>query len=776
MNRYRIRRRQALGAVVLAVTLGTVGLVWMNGVLLGQMIEQVSTAQVRLVTLAKSGRETLLLQKQVGELGTLSTPKQMVVQSGIVDRHLQVTIASMVPNSAEARELAAVRDDLRSIDWDGLAAGAARDPALREHALVLLAGSEHTVNNLRNAAEQQYYLATLESLKTKQRAQVGLTALVAVVLGLGVSGFWILTRRSRTRTEQAYEQLRGQIVGREAAEEALRASEGRFRSLVQRASDLTVLTDDAGTIIYISPAAEVMLGRPPTELIGNSLLDLVEVEQRADIARAIERLARLPGRLHTVELRLGTVDGSTRSVEAVCQNLVNEADVGGLVWNGRDVTERRVLEDELIRQAHHDSLTGLPNRVLLLKRLAEVMRFSSPTSTSSVLLVDLDGFKHVNDTLGHPAGDVMLQIAAGRLLGCIESDDTVARLGGDEFAVLAVDRAPGRAKLVGDRLVEVLGQPFAVAGREVRVSASVGIAHCSGSSAADLLRDADIAMYAAKNTGKGRIEVFDPSMRDRASHRTSLQQDVARVVELGELEVHYQPIVDLKSFRPLSLEALARWRRHGGPLIPADVFIPIAEETGAIIEIGREVLRQACQAMQLWRGSIPGCAELGVAVNVSVHQVLSGRLLDHVTEALRASDLPASALTLEITESSPLESSQRVTAEFERLRELGVRISVDDFGAGYSSLSFMMGLKADVLKIDRSLLDFDTLRRGSLVTAIAELGRTLGLVVVVEGVETSDHLARALEASCDAAQGFHFSRPLPFAEVPGLLARHELGA
>ena len=315
----------------------------------------------------------------------------------------------------------------------------------------------------------------------------------------------------------------------------------------------------------------------------------------------------------------------------------------------------------------------------------------------------------------------------------------------------------------------MLRQPFTVTGHDVRVSASVGVAHRTGvSSAEDLLRDADIAMYVAKHTGKGRVEIFQPDMRIRASHRTSLQHDLSRAVERGEIEVHFQPIIDLKTFRPTSLEGLARWRRADGSMVPTDTFIPIAEESGSIIEIGREVMRQSCRALRRWR-ELPGYADLEIAVNVSVHQVLSGRLVDDVAETIMESGIPGSTLVLEITESSALENSEKVAAEFTRLHELGVRIAVDDFGAGYSSLGFLMGLNADSLKIDRTLLDFDTTRHGSLVTAIAELGRTLGLTVVVEGVETPDHLARAREAPCDAAQGFHFSRPLPLDDVADLL-------
>jgi diguanylate cyclase (GGDEF)-like protein/PAS domain S-box-containing protein len=619
------------------------------------------------------------------------------------------------------------------------------------------------VNALGSEGEERSHSAAIANVDANGRRQVGLTVLMVVVFGLGAAGMAIVTRRRRSAMTQAYE-----AVGeRCTAQEALRANEGRFQSLVRRACDLTVVTDEFGIFRYVGPAAEALLGYPPEDLLGLALLNQVEAGERAQVGRAMELLAANPGSVHTIELRWCTRDGRVRLVEAVCQNLVEDPDVGGLVWNGRDVTDRRAFEDELSRQALHDPLTGLPNRMLLLNRLTDALR-SEPGSEGSVsvILVDLDGFKNVNDALGHPAGDELLRIAAQRLLGCVREGDTAARLGGDEFAVLA-GHSP-HAVAVGRRIVDILSQPFTLAGQEVRVSASIGIAHHQGSEAAeDLLRDADIAMYVAKNRGSGRVEVFEPAMGVRALRRISLQQQVARAVDLGEIEVHYQPIIDLKTSRPTTLEALARWRRPDRSLVPADVFIPIAEQTGAIIEIGREVLRQACHAVQMWRRTVPGHSDLGVAVNVSAHQVLSGRLVEHVAEALGDSGMPPSALTLEITESTALEDPDRVAAEFALLRRLGVRIAVDDFGSGYSSLGMLMRLTVDVLKIDSTLLDFDTTRQGSLVTAVAELGRTLGLTVVVEGVETPDHLARAFEAACDAAQGYHFSRPLAFEDVPG---------
>jgi diguanylate cyclase (GGDEF)-like protein/PAS domain S-box-containing protein len=741
-------------ALMVVVTIGTIVLVVVNAVQLGRVTSQVQASQARSTNIANATRENLVLLEMVSQLGETTTSQQVAVQRGLLLRQMNVASVTFPPDSAELRELEEVRQAINRFPWDRLGEGRARQDSLRLAALATVKQSELRINALRTAEEKRFYSATSVALDTNKRSQLVLSLLMAVVLGMGIIGILMVMQRRR------------------AAEDALRKSEGRFRSLVQRASDLTVVTDSTGVITYISPAAETLLGYQPEELTGLPLLVHVEPSARTEVAGMIRVLGEMPGLERTVELRLCTRDGRVRLVEAVCQNLIDDSDVGGLVWNGRDVTDRRALEDELTHQASHDSLTGLPNRDVLLKRLDEALHPLSGAAgrgSVSVILVDLDGFKNVNDNLGHAAGDELLRAAAKRLQGCVREGDTAARLGGDEFAVVASASSPSQAVAAARRIVSVVHQPFHVAGQDVRVGASVGVAHRVGtSSAEELLRDADIAMYVAKNTGKGHVEVFEPDMRARASLRTGLQQQLARAVDHGEIEVHYQPIIDLKTLRPRSLEALARWRRPDGSLAPADVFIPIAEESGVIIEIGREVLRQACRAVQLWR-ALPDYAHLSIAVNVSVHQVMSGRLVDHVVAALRDSGLPGPTLILEITESAELEDSERVTEEFRRLRELGVRIVVDDFGAGYSSLGFLMGLNADGLKIDRSLLDFDTTQHGSLVTAIAELGRTLGLTVVAEGVETPEHLARALEASCDAAQGFHFARPVPFDEVAGFL-------
>jgi diguanylate cyclase (GGDEF)-like protein/PAS domain S-box-containing protein len=756
----RWARPRVLIAAVVAVLVATVSMIVLYSLLLDRMSKQVENAQARSANLSNADREVLILLQAVTQLDAGADLQDIEVHRGVASRQILVSIASFDPDDPRVRELQDVRQRLAAFPWDRLTEGHAPDEILHREAIALVAQSEERINVLRSEQEKTFYAVTRSSLKANQHGQFALAALVTLVLGLGIAGITVVLRRSRSDVARAYTALKGEVDERRLAEEALRASEGRFRSLVQRASDLTIVTDERGVVTYASPAVESLVGYRPEDFLELPLLVHVEPEERADVATTITLLAERPGLVRTIELRLRTSDGRIRSVEAVCQNLLDDQDVGGLVWNGRDVTERKALESELNHRAHHDPLTGLPNRALLLQRLADEMTRTGSGRRLSMIVVDLDGFKNVNDTLGHSAGDELLQVAAQRLLTCVREGDLAARLGGDEFAVMVCSVDRDDAVAIAGRIVEVLQEPFTAADHHLTVGASVGIAHGGALGSADgLLRDADIAMYVAKRTGKNRVEVFEPEMRVKASHRTALQQELARAVERGEIDVAYQPVIDLTTRRPSMLEALARWRRPGQPPVPADVFIALAEESGAINKIGLEVLRRACRAGERWR-HLPGYDHLGIAVNVSVHQIVAGHLADQVVEALQDTDLPASRLALEITESTALGDSDRVAAEFARLQAMGVCIAVDDFGAGYSSLGLLMSLDVDALKIDRSLLDFDTTRRGSLVMAIAELGHTLGLKVVAEGVETPQHLHRAREACCDAVQGFYLSKPL----------------
>ncbi len=437
-----------------------------------------------------------------------------------------------------------------------------------------------------------------------------------------------------------------------------------------------------------------------------------------------------------------------------------------------EVSQRRALQDKLTHQAYHDALTGLPNRALFVRRLADSI--AAAAGTTSVVLVDLDGFKNVNDTLGHAAGDELLRTVADRLRGCVRDGDTVARLGGDEFAVV-VRNDPGDAAVdVARRIIEAVRRPIRVAGQEVSINASAGISHLDDQAGADaLLADADIAMYAAKNAGKDRYEVFHREMRDRTRQRARVEQQLARSIGAGEIEVHYQPIVDLATDRVTAVEALARWRHPEDGLIAPGVFIPVAEESGLIRELGRHVLRQACTAVQRWRQSTPGCEDLIGTVNVSVRQLQSGTFSAHLDEALRESGLPPDGLILEITESLALDESEVVTAELARIRSRGVRLAMDDFGAGFSSVASLLRLQVSVLKIDKAFLDLDNRNRGTLIRAVTELGHTLGLTVVAEGVETAEQLAHVRAANCDRVQGYLLSRPMPEAEVLGYLTRSQ---
>jgi diguanylate cyclase (GGDEF)-like protein len=432
----------------------------------------------------------------------------------------------------------------------------------------------------------------------------------------------------------------------------------------------------------------------------------------------------------------------------------------GVLFTRRTRTDLARANARLRHQASHDALTGLPNRTLLMARLAAVIGHARHTGgAATAVLVDLDGFKNVNDTLGHQYGDELLVRVAERLRGCILAGDTVARLGGDEFAIVLPGGSARTGTAMARRVLAALRRPIPVSGQETRIGASVGVAELAGhATAEDLLADADIAMYAAKRAGKGRMLRFEPEMRDRALQRSRLEQQLAGAVGRGQIEVHYQPIVDLGTGQVVAMEALARWRIGPGELVEPQVFIPIAEESGLICELGAEVLRRACRTVRDWRAVVPGAADLGITVNVSGWQLTTTDYSLVVAAVLAETGLPPGALTLEITESMLLEDSAALAAELARLRALKVRLAMDDFGAGYSSLSSLLRFPVDTLKIDRILLD---LGAGSLVDAVAKLGRSLGLTVVAEGVETPEQLALVRAARCDAVQGFLVSRALP---------------
>ncbi|WP_158807463.1 EAL domain-containing protein [Beijerinckia sp. L45] len=434
-----------------------------------------------------------------------------------------------------------------------------------------------------------------------------------------------------------------------------------------------------------------------------------------------------------------------------------------------DVTARRAAESEAIPQTLRDPLTGLPNRKHLNDRIADVVATVIGRTQVWMILVDLDRFKTVNDTLGHPIGDAVLKIVGRRLTSAMRDSDEVARLGGDEFALLIRGRPePEAVATVARRLIDVLGRPYLIEGHLIHIGASLGIASSQDISEHDhLFKNADLALYAAKKAGRNTFSFFDPAMEARAHKRRAMEIDLRKAIALRQFELHYQPQIDLDLNTITGFEALVRWRHPEHGLVPPNDFIPLAEEIGLIVAIGEWVLREACRDAVHWPESI------SVAVNVSPCQFENAAaLVTSIEKALKASGLPGNRLEVEITESVLLRKESAVLSALHAMRALGVRIAMDDFGTGYSSLSQLSSFPFDKIKIDRSFVTSkgDCKDQNAIVRAITALGISLGMATIAEGVETSEELARIRANGCTSVQGYHFSRPLPIEQVDGLIA------
>jgi diguanylate cyclase (GGDEF)-like protein/PAS domain S-box-containing protein len=548
---------------------------------------------------------------------------------------------------------------------------------------------------------------------------------------------------------------------------------GRFRSLVEQLP-LSVYIDrldDVSSNVYTSPQIEDMLGYSVVEWVENHdlFVEILHPEDRERVLAAHQR-THATGEPLFIEYRLRTRDGRWVWVQDEARVVT---DVNGSVLQGYllDVTARHDAEEQLRHQAFHDALTGLANRALFTNRVehALVLRNQLARAEVAVLFLDLDDFKGVNDTLGHAAGDTLLRGVGVRLRDTLSPSYTVARLGGDEFAILIEEIAgPASALDAAERIVTTLQKPFEIEGREVFVSASVGIA--LGTVADDLLRAADVAMYRAKASGKAQYVMYMPTMAEDFVGRLELVAELRRA-RREEFVVHYQPVVDLESHAVVGVEALVRWAHPTRGLLPPSDFIALAEETGRIVDIGAWVLAEACAQVARWRAETPGSAELTLNVNVSTRQVRPGVLVQAVRSALAESGLPAEALTLELTESVLARRHEELRAVLTDVADLGVRLALDDFGTGYSSLSLLQDLPVHTLKVDRSFvsaLDEDATRQG-FVQAIVDLAHTLDVALVAEGMETAAETSELRRLGCLAGQGFHFAPPLGADEVGELL-------
>jgi diguanylate cyclase (GGDEF)-like protein/PAS domain S-box-containing protein len=575
----------------------------------------------------------------------------------------------------------------------------------------------------------------------------------------------------------------GRVVERRRAEDALRASDERTRAVIETAGDAFIGMNDGGLVTDWNRQAEEIFGWTRQEAMGRTLAELIIPEElRAAHWRGLRRFldtgeGTILGR--RLELRALNRDGGQFPVElTVWATRIGHTHAFSAFIH--DISERKHLEDELTRQALHDPLTGLPNRTLLLDRLAHALARSERSRTPvTVLFLDLDRFKTVNDSLGHTAGDRLLASVAERLRAYVRPSDTVARLGGDEFGVLLEDAAADGGAMVAERLAEAIAAPFVLEGRQVFTRASIGIATntAAGAKAEELLRDADLAMYMAKAQGKGRHAVFESGMHAAVMERLELEADLRRALGSREILLHYQPMVRLGDASLVGLEALVRWSRAGRLVSPAE-FIPVAEETGLIHGIGRWVLEEACRQGAAWHLEHPLSPPPRLSVNLSIRQLQDPGLVGDVKRALADSGFEPGCLILEITESMLMDEPEVAIERLRRLKDLGVQLAIDDFGTGYSSLSHLRRFPVDVLKIDRSFVA--SLLSGpedaALAHAIVKLGHTLQLRTVAEGIETEEQWSTLRSIGCEYGQGYLFSRPLPTEAVGAVLAEARRGA
>jgi diguanylate cyclase (GGDEF)-like protein len=493
---------------------------------------------------------------------------------------------------------------------------------------------------------------------------------------------------------------------------------------------------------------------------------------REAIADHVER-----GVEFSVEYRVRRANGEYRSVISRAETKRNREgkaiQMAGII---EDVTQRKALESQLASMAFHDPLTTLPNRALFMDRLKHALdRSRRQEAKLAVLFVDLDDFKELNDSFGHESGDQALIAVAERLRACLRPGDTVARLGGDEFTVLLERAGDAEARRVAERILDKLGTPIAIEGRQFHVTPSIGVAFSDPTTQPnDLLRNADSAMYEAKRTGKARYEMFHTSMSTNVLERLDLENELRRAIEREEFVIHYQPKVLLEGLKVFAFEALVRWDHPRRGLISPDEFIPAAEETNLILPIDGWVLKEACNQVRVWQEQYPSQLPLRVCINISPRHFGQRNLNESVAKALREAGLDPGCLILEVTENVLMEDSHAAGETLQRLSDLGVSIAIDDFGTAYSSLTRLKHWPIDTLKVDRSFVaglgedeDDDV-----LVSGIINMASGLGLTVVAEGVETSKQLARLRTLGCSRAQGYYFSRPLPPEEIASLLERH----
>jgi diguanylate cyclase (GGDEF)-like protein/PAS domain S-box-containing protein len=542
-----------------------------------------------------------------------------------------------------------------------------------------------------------------------------------------------------------------------------------------------IVLDAAGEVRYASPSVHDVLGTEPSEVLGRSLHRLFpssDMDWDAKLRDRVPVAGELP---ELLEFTFQRSDGEWRTIETTITDLRAEPAVGGYVLNARDVTERKGMEQRLRYHATHDELTGLANRVQALDELEGMLGRNSGSTTVAAILVGIDDFKEINDSLGHEFGDEVLKAVAARITSLLGFGDVAARVGGDEFVVV-LERSHGESHVtdLADRMLAAIASPLVVEDRELNITASAGIVfdHDRSNTGAILLRNADIAMYRAKAAGKRQAVVFESQMHTASYDRLELRADLARAITSEQFRVHYQPVVDISTRRIVGAEALIRWEHPERGMLAPNLFIPLAEETGLIDQLGEWILRRACNDLVRWRTDRGGdLDEFTISVNLSVQQLQDDTIVETVADILDSAGLPPERLVLEVTESTLITDTAEIAERMRELRGLGTRLAVDDFGTGYSSLGYIQQFDFDVLKIDKSFVDgLEATTNQQIVTAVLDLARQLGVRTIAEGIETDEQAAILERLGCSFGQGYLYSRPVAEADFRELLEADRVGA